>query len=255
MHLQIISALLLASEASAHGGVMSYSVGGTTYKGYGVKGLHADNRFTTTNPGATIQRHWAEIRPVTDPASPTLACNKPGSPGKLSATIQAGANITAFWNNKQIDNPWPHNSGPITVYMTECKGDCSTWAQASEGEWFKIYQAGLLSGTVGQGQWGTTKMISNGYSVTTRIPASLKPGNYLIRHETINLARAPAEFYPECAQLKVTGSGTTSPPKEYRFKLPGVYKKTDVAIKYSYRDSQVASSSKYIIPGPEVWKG
>jgi cellulase len=128
--------------------------------------------------------------------------------------------------------------------MTECKGDCSTWADPSEGEWFKIFQAGLLSGTVGHGKWGTNEMMDKGFSVTTKIPASLKPGNYLIRHETIvsravfekpivlltkcpqNLARAPAEFYPECAQLKVTGSGTTSPGKEFLFKLPGAYKTT-----------------------------
>jgi cellulase len=69
--------------------------------------------------------------------------------------------------------------------MTECKGDCSSWKRPNEGEWFKIYQAGLLSGTVGKGSWATRQMIDNGLSLTVQIPASLKPGDYLIRHETI----------------------------------------------------------------------
>jgi hypothetical protein len=73
----------------------------------------------------------------------------------------------------------------MTVWMTECKGDCSTWSKPSEGEWFKIYQAGLLSGTIGHGHWGTNEMMSKGFSLTVKIPATLKPGNYLIRHETI----------------------------------------------------------------------
>jgi hypothetical protein len=60
----------------------------------------------------------------------------------------------------------------------------------SEGEWFKIYQAGLLSGTIGHGNWGTNEMMAKGFSLTVTIPASLKPGNYLIRHETI-VSRIP----------------------------------------------------------------
>jgi len=141
----------------------------------------------------------------------------------------------------------------MTVWMTECKGDCSTWAHPNEGDWFKIYEAGLLSGTIGHGRWGTNDMMAKDFSLTVKIPATLKPGNYLIRHETINLARAPAEFYPECAQLKVTGSGTTSPGKQYRAKIPGAYKKTDSAVRYSMHDAAVASSSKYVIPGPPVF--
>lgn len=143
----------------------------------------------------------------------------------------------------------------MTVWMTECKGDCSTWGNPAEGEWFKIYQSGLISGTIGKGKWGTNEMMEKGFSLTVKIPASLKSGNYLIRHETINLARAPAEFYPECAQLKVTGSGTTTPPQNFKSKLPGAYKPSDSAFKYSMHDAAVASSSRYIIPGPEVWKG
>ncbi|KAE9977340.1 hypothetical protein BLS_001472 [Venturia inaequalis] len=253
----LISALTLlwATSVAAHGGVHSYTVDGKKFQGYGVKSLQAQDRFTTSKPGSSIQRAWSEIRPVNNPNSKDIACNKPGTPAKLSATVPAGGTIVAHWNGKSDGNPWPHAGGPITVYMTECKGECSTWADPSEGSWFKIYQSGLISGTVGHGKWGTNEMMANGFQVATKIPAGLKLGNYLIRHETINLARAPAEFYPECAQIKVTGSGTETPGKEYRFKLPGVYKSTDIAIKYSMHDAPVTGSSKYVIPGPGVWKG
>jgi Auxiliary Activity family 9 (formerly GH61) len=39
-----------------------------------------------------------------------------------------------------------------------------------------------------------------------------------------NLARAPAEFYPNCANIKVTGSGTLKPSAKMRGKFPGIYK-------------------------------
>jgi hypothetical protein len=78
----------------------------------------------------------------------------------------------------------------MTVWMTECKGECSSWAHPNEGEWFKIYQSGLVSGTIGHGRWGTNDMMANHFSLTVKIPANLKPGNYLIRHETI-VSHAP----------------------------------------------------------------
>jgi len=87
------------------------------------------------------------------------------------------------------------------------------------------------------------------------VPQILKPGNYLMRHETINLACSPAEFYPECAQLRVVGSGTASPGKEFRARLPGAWKANDPAFAYEYSAPQVASLTRYMFPGPEVWRG
>ncbi|KAF2423705.1 hypothetical protein EJ08DRAFT_652585 [Tothia fuscella] len=173
----------------------------------------------------------------------------------MSAPVTAGASVTAFWNSDKQGNPWPHAGGPMTVYMAKCPGDCASFGNPASAEWFKIHQEGLVSGTIGKGQWGTNKMMKDGFSLTVKIPATLEPGNYLIRHETINLARAPAEMYPECAQLKVTGSGTAKPSKEFLFKLPGAYRKTDAAIKYSMHDAAVANSKEYVIPGPPVWTG
>ncbi len=65
---------------------------------------------------------------------------------------------------------------------------------------------------------------NEGYNYT--IPACLKPGYYLVRHEILALhsAWAPkgAQFYPSCHQLNVAGLGTTV-PTEGLVSFPGAY--------------------------------
>ena len=72
--------------------------------------------------------------------------------------------------------------------------------------------------------------LSDGYNYT--VPACLKPGYYLVRHEIIALHIAQtvggAEFYPSCHQLKVSGSGTVTPTKLVSF--PGAYKNHDPGV-------------------------
>lgn len=64
-------------------------------------------------------------------------------------------------------------------------------------QWFKINEAGLLSGTVYDGTWGTGKVMDT-LEWTATIPASLKPGAYLIRFELLALHQANTpQFYPE----------------------------------------------------------
>lgn len=136
------------------------------------------NRLLTTPPGGpTIQHEWKQLHPIRDLDSKLMACNSPGTPGKIAAPIKAGGSLKAQWSQ------WPHMSGPVTVYMAECPSDCGS-VQPSSLEWFKIYHAGLLSGTSAHGKWGATEMIKNNNSLTIKIPM-LKPANYIIRHETI----------------------------------------------------------------------
>jgi hypothetical protein len=62
----------------------------------------------------------------------------------------------------------------------------------------------------------------------------LAPGNYLIRHELIALHQANnPQFYPECAQITVTGSGTAQPDASYKAAIPGYCKNTDSNIRVS----------------------
>ena len=114
----------------------------------------------------------------------------------------------------------------MVLWMADCGADCRTF-NASQGNWFKIAQRGLISGTIQEGMWGQ-RLFQNWDGTpdlwTETIPASLKAGNYLIRHEIIalHIAHKP-QFYPECAHLTVSGNGTESPEKEYLTKIPGVY--------------------------------
>jgi hypothetical protein len=71
-------------------------------------------------------------------------------------------------------------------------------------------------------------------TVSTKIPASLPSGNYLLRVEHIALhgagSEGGAQIYIQCAQLKVTGGGKGTPSPKVAF--PGAYSKTDPGIKF-----------------------
>lgn len=87
---------------------------------------------------------------------------------------------------------------------------------------FKIEESGLLSGSLANGQWAQGQLIADNSSWTTTIPASLKAGEYLLRHEllAIHSSNQP-QFYPECAQLKVTVSILREfPERRSQYELP-----------------------------------
>ncbi|KDQ28096.1 glycoside hydrolase family 61 protein [Pleurotus ostreatus PC15] len=230
------------TRVTCHGGVLSYTIGGTTYPG-----------FLAYNPPTgqkSIQREWDTYNPITDPLDPNIACNVDGSSlgsGQLSATVPAGSQIKATWNQ------WPHTVGPVMVYMAKCPGSCTS-AIPSSLSWFKIEEAGLLSGTLSTGSWAQGELVNNGNTWTTTIPASLAPGEYMIRHEllAIHTSNQP-QFYPECAQLVLTGSGSAQPSGSYLVKFPGAYQKSDPGVTIDVYAQ--ASTTNYTIPGPAVWRG
>jgi hypothetical protein len=114
----------------------------------------------------------------------------------------------------------------MIAWLTDCKGDCRTF-DTTNADWFKIGEEGLLSGTIQEGEWfqrafGTWDGSPSLWS--ENIPKSLKPGNYLVRHEIIALhSENKPQFYPECAHLEVRGNGTGFPGKEFMAKIPGVW--------------------------------
>ncbi|KAF7799811.1 hypothetical protein EIP86_011053 [Pleurotus ostreatoroseus] len=91
-------------KALAHGGVLAYSNGGTWYQGWAP--------YNSPTGQTTIQRPWATYNPITDATDPTIACNDDGTSGalQLTATVKAGSEITAYWN--QV---WPHAIGPMLL--------------------------------------------------------------------------------------------------------------------------------------------
>jgi cellulase len=117
--------------------------------------------------------------------------------------------------------------------MARCPDEGCEGFDGSGAVWFKIAQYGLDPSVPNlEGPWLQWAAICNvdnnnsspGFIVT--IPKNLKAGNYSIRHEVIMLASGKelgAQFYPECAQLTVTGGGDKLPSDEYLVSFPGAY--------------------------------
>lgn len=229
-------------QVLAHGGVLSYLIGGQTFQGWAP--------YNSPAGQTTIQRPWSSYNPITNPTDPTVACNDDGTSGalQLTATAKAGSPITAYWN--QV---WPHPYGPMLTYLAQCPGSSCTGVNANTLKWFKIDEAGLLSGTIGDGYWGSGKMIDQNSTWTTTIPASVPSGNYLIRFETIALHSLPAQLYPECAQITITGGGSRQPTADELVSFPGAYSASDPGLTVNLYTNDALTETTYIIPGPPLY--
>ncbi|CZR69842.1 uncharacterized protein PAC_19742 [Phialocephala subalpina] len=168
------------SRVIAHGGVYTYNISGTLYQGnpwhiwdYGP--FYGDGNSGIPAGISSIQRRWY-FWPLYNINSANMTCNFDGAAtsNSLHAAVAAGA------------------------------------------IWFKIVQYGLTPEAMNlRGPWLQASMLTGenatGFSVT--IPRNLRPGKHLIRHEVVNLQsnkNGGAQFYVECAQLKVGGNGPTA---------------------------------------------
>ena len=164
-------------------------------------------------------------------ADPLMRCNG-GTSATLNATVAPGDRVAAIWGQ------WTHSQGPIMVWMYKCSGAFSACDGSGAG-WFKIDEAGFrgdgvktfLDTEVNSG-WDIARLVGGNKNWTSTIPPGLAAGNYLIRHELLALHQANApQFYPECAQLVVTGSGTAVPDASFKAAIPGYCKQSDPNIK------------------------
>jgi hypothetical protein len=130
-----------------------------------------------------------------------------------------------------------------------------TPSASSTPAWFKVAEDGLHSTDPEwlNNVWAVTPLINTpNTGVNYTIPACLKPGYYLVRHEIIALHSAysegSAQFYPGCHQLQVSGSGTKV-PAEGLVSFPGGYDSKDGGLIFS-----IYNQLPYTIPGPAVFK-
>lgn len=93
-------------------------------------------------------------------------------------------------------------------------------------------------------------MIANNFTSEVQIPASLKPGNYVLRHEIIALHAAGnpngAQAYPQCLNIKVGSGGSMA--LSGGVPATSLYTPTDKGILFSL----YGAFSSYPIPGPAV---
>ncbi|KAL8927891.1 MAG: hypothetical protein Q9172_001191, partial [Xanthocarpia lactea] len=179
--------------------------------------------------------------------NPDVICHKDATPGALSATVAAGSTVQLQWSD------WPESHhGPVMDYLANCNGDCSS-VDKTALRFTKIDEEGLIEYTSMPGRWASDKLLAANNSWTVTIPKSVAPGNYVLRHEIIALhsANKPdgAQNYPQCVNLKITGSGTD----ELASGTLGteLYKPDDAGIFVNIYEKLTT----YAIPGPKLYSG
>jgi hypothetical protein len=172
-----------------------------------------------------IERQWPDYNPTLSVTDIKMRCNG-GTSATLSAPVKAGGKVTAIWAQ------WTHQQGPIMIWLYRCAGAFSACDGASKG-WFKIDQMGMTAPPLTGTSWGTAVVFKN-LNWTSTIPTTLAPGNYLIRHELLALHQANSpQFYAECAQIVVSGSGTAQPGSSYLASIPTYAPQSDPGITVS----------------------
>ncbi|KAH8821844.1 family 61 putative glycoside hydrolase [Xylogone sp. PMI_703] len=231
----ILSPLLfLTAKVSAHGAVTSFIINGVTYPGY--------QGYSPAQSPPTIERQWPSYDPILSVSDAAMTCNG-GTSAQLNATLAAGQSVTAVWSQ------WTHQQGPVMVWMYSCDGPF-TACDGKSKKWFKIDQMGMTAPPLTGTSWGTAVVMAN-LKWTSTVPAKLKPGNYLIRFELLALHQAyTPQFYPECAQLVITGSGTQTPSGSYLTSIPAYASASDPGV---YIDIYTSTATTYTPPGPPVW--
>ena len=192
-------------------------------------------RYNGFSPDSTevIQWQWPDFNPTLSATDAKIRCNG-GTDAPISATAAPGDEVVATWQQ------WTHSQGPVMVWMYKCDGDFSACDGSGSG-WFKIDESGFS----GDGEtvfldsespsgWGIADLVGGDKSWTSTIP-DLEPGNYLIRHELIALHQANnPQWYAECAQITLEGSGTGVPDSSYLAAIPGYCSDDDPNISVSY---------------------
>ncbi|KAF8324074.1 glycoside hydrolase [Clavulina sp. PMI_390] len=239
-------ALTAATSVFGHGYVQQATLGSTVWPGW--------NPNVDPYLSPTPQRIFRPIPgngPVTDLSLIDVQCNgyTDGgfytSPAALVGSYAAGSQITLNWTT------WPDShKGPLITYIAAAPSNISAWMPSTSVVWAKVAQSGVTNGV-----WASDTLIANNGLYKFTIPSTLKPGQYLVRHEIIALHAAysypGAQVYPSCFQIQVTGSGTKTPTSNL-VAFPGAYTASTPGIVY---DIYTANISQYTIPGPAVWTG
>ncbi|KAG8899326.1 hypothetical protein FRC01_010585 [Tulasnella sp. 417] len=237
-------AAFLVTGAQAHGGVTSWTVGSTTYAGW-------QPYLPASQQSATAGRPYTSFDPILNPTASTIHCNDDGSAGPNPQSISLNPGDTIVGNYPQ----WTHAEGPVTVYLAACNAANCNGVNSGSVKWFKIAEQGLISGTLAKGSWANGVLMAN-LKWPAKIPTNLKAGAYLLRMETLALHQANTpQFYPECVQLIVGGSGTALPPSEYQVSIPGAWGANDSGVKVDIYGEAAKTQTTYNIPGPRIWPG
>ncbi|KAF3004615.1 hypothetical protein E8E14_008578 [Neopestalotiopsis sp. 37M] len=207
------------------------------------QGASAHYIFTTFSPGTTkaaayeyVRRNTNNNSPVLDLASNDLRCNVGGATGANTTTIEVAAGSPFTFTLDQA----VYHQGPISLYMSKAPSSAAEYD--GSGDWFKTFDWGPKFSN-GQASW----TMSGSYSST--IPTCIPAGEYLLRIQSLAIHNpgSTPQFYISCAQVKVTGGGSTTPSTTA--KIPGFVKATDPG----YTANIYNNFNSYTVPGPAVF--
>ncbi|KAF2710750.1 lytic polysaccharide monooxygenase [Pleomassaria siparia CBS 279.74] len=203
----------------------------------------------STDQITTCTRTVIDNNPITSLTSADMFCGRSPKATTGICTVAAGSSLTVEMHAQAGARACKdaaiggNHYGPVLVYMAKVS-DATT---ASSASFFKVAEDGYTGTTA---SWGTEILNANCGKRAFVVPASLAPGNYLVRAEAIALhagAQQP-QPYVSCFQVKVTGGGSATPAG---VSFPGAYKLSDPLFTKAIYDS----GFKYVSPGPAVWSG
>lgn len=162
-------ALALAGHAAAHGYVYRITADNTQYPGWDV---YIDP-YVQPKP-ARIAFGGGGVNPIFAVDGAQLACNVGPTPPGAIAEVRAGSSITFHWSR------WLYShKGPITAWLAPYEGDVAK-VNVNKLEFFKITEDTVDD----KGVWANVRMMDNTNGTwTATIPADIKPGTYVLRHE------------------------------------------------------------------------
>lgn len=241
----LLGSLAVASTAIAHSHVNNLVINGVYWQGY-----DPTSYPYMTDPPIVVG--WTAADTDNGFVSPDsyqsadIICHKNATPAGGHATIQAGDSISIQWADT-----WPDSHhGPVIDYLANCNGNCET-VDKTTLEWFKIDNIGYINGS-DPGFWATDVLIADSNSWLVQIPASIAPGNYVLRHEIIALHSAGsvngAQNYPQCFNLAISGTGSLQPSGTLGTAL---YQESDPGILYNL----YTTVEDYTMPGPTLYSG
>lgn len=213
------NAAVLALAASAtvvlgHGHIRRVLVDGQTYPGYERWATQDQSdavtwKFTTEDEGPVL---------ASSINGPDIICHQGATNAAGSVPVAAGSQLQVVRFNTIGGFEHP---GPEMHYLASCGDAGCASVDKNDLRFFKIYEKGLVQGGMADSpqwetqKWATTEIHKNvqpegeGFvdTYTVNIPADIKPGQYVLRHELMGLHKADrgeAEFYPQVSNYKDT---------------------------------------------------
>ncbi|KAK4453964.1 glycosyl hydrolase family 61-domain-containing protein [Podospora aff. communis PSN243] len=242
----LLSALAGAATVAAHGHVTNLVINGESYSGF-LANVFPYQQNPPVVAGWTAGNTDNGFVGPEAFASPDIICHRSATNAKGHAVVAAGDSIFIQWDT------WPESHhGPVIDYLANCGASGCETVDKTSLEFFKIDEAGLVDGSNPPGIWASDQLIENNNSWMVKIPESIAPGFYVLRHEIIALHSGNqengAQNYPQCFNLQVTGGGSARPAG---VKGTSLYTPRDAGILFNIYQP----ISSYPIPGPALMAG